>query len=97
VIRVNGGGNSQDVTLSVGIKHARIEDLSIRFVAPNGDFAVLKRVASHATTTSGYHKTFIFDVSQLPNNGDWKLHVIDVRRGVGGFIDYFRLDFESIG
>ncbi|MEE9412401.1 MAG: S8 family serine peptidase, partial [Methylococcales bacterium] len=94
VIRVNDRGNAQDVTLRVGVKHARIEDLSIRFIAPNGDFAVLKRVASPATTTSGYHKTFIYDVGDIPNNGDWKLHVIDVRRGVRGFIDYFRVDFD---
>ncbi|MEE9424474.1 MAG: proprotein convertase P-domain-containing protein [Methylococcales bacterium] len=60
MIRVNGGGNAQDVTLSVGIKHARIEDLSIRFIAPNGDFAVLKRVASPVTTTSRLSQSLYF-------------------------------------
>lgn len=93
LFQVDNSGNSKTVNILVAIDHDRIEDLDIQFITPDGTYAQLNE-SSSSGNTKDYKERFVFDVSDISDQGTWKLSVVDKHSGNSGYIDSFTMDFE---
>ncbi|MDD8059272.1 S8 family serine peptidase [Shewanella metallivivens] len=91
-ISVTRTGNSGTVSVSVGVVHTYIGDLSIQLISPTGQTVVLHNKTGGGT--DNLNQTYSANMTGVESSGIWTLKAVDSARRDTGYIDTWSLSFQ---
>ena len=91
-ITVTRTGNSGTVSVSVGVVHTYIGDLTIELISPTGQTVVLHNKTGGGT--DNINQTYSANMTGVESSGIWTLKAVDSARRDTGYIDTWSLSFQ---
>ena len=91
-ISVTRTGNSETVSVSVGVIHTYIGDLKIQLISPTGQTVVLHN--NTGGSTDNISQTYTANMAGVESSGTWTLKAVDNANRDTGYIDTWSLSFQ---